>query len=114
MQGGATPGPTPGRGEGLSRVGPHDEPERVEHARALARRHVGIPPRRAGRHLPAALSFWLRGADRGTPRRIDASSRLPRNGEHNMAVDEAKLNEFMGNFVRDMGAVAHAATVVVG
>lgn len=31
-----------------------------------------------------------------------------------MAVDEAKLNEFMGNFVRDMGAVAHAATVVVG
>jgi hypothetical protein len=31
-----------------------------------------------------------------------------------MAIDEAKLNEFMGNFVRDMGAVAHAATVVVG
>ncbi len=31
-----------------------------------------------------------------------------------MAIDEAKLNDFMGNFVRDMGAVAHAATVVVG
>ena len=31
-----------------------------------------------------------------------------------MAIDEAKLNEFMGNFVRDMGAVVHAATVVVG
>jgi hypothetical protein len=31
-----------------------------------------------------------------------------------MAIDEAKLNEFMANFVRDMGAVAHAATVVVG
>lgn len=31
-----------------------------------------------------------------------------------MAIDEAKLNEFMGNFVRDLGAVAHAATVIVG
>ncbi len=31
-----------------------------------------------------------------------------------MAIDEAKLNDFMANFVRDMGAVAHAATVVVG
>ena len=31
-----------------------------------------------------------------------------------MAIDEAKLNEFMGNFVHDMGAVAHAATVVIG
>ncbi len=31
-----------------------------------------------------------------------------------MAIDEAKLNEFMGNFVRDMGAVAHASTVVIG
>jgi SAM-dependent methyltransferase len=31
-----------------------------------------------------------------------------------MAIDEAKLNEFMGNFVRDMGAVAHAATVAIG
>ena len=31
-----------------------------------------------------------------------------------MAVDEAKLNEFMGNFVRDMGAIAHACTVVIG
>jgi len=31
-----------------------------------------------------------------------------------MAIDEAKLNEFMGNFVRDMGAVAHAATVTIG
>ena len=28
-----------------------------------------------------------------------------------MAIDETKLNEFMNNFVRDMGAVAHAATV---
>ncbi len=31
-----------------------------------------------------------------------------------MALNEAKLNEFMGNFVRDMGAVAHAATIVIG
>jgi len=31
-----------------------------------------------------------------------------------MAINEAKLNDFMGNFVRDMGAVAHAATIVVG
>ena len=31
-----------------------------------------------------------------------------------MAIDEARLNDFMNNFVRDMGAVAHAATVVVG
>ena len=31
-----------------------------------------------------------------------------------MAIDEAKLNEFMGNFVRDLGAVAHATTVVIG
>lgn len=31
-----------------------------------------------------------------------------------MAIDEAKLNEFMGNFVHDLGAVMHAATIVVG
>ncbi len=31
-----------------------------------------------------------------------------------MAVDEAKLNEFMGRFVGDLGAVMHAARVVVG
>ena len=31
-----------------------------------------------------------------------------------MAINEARLNEFMGNFVRDMGAVAHAATVLIG
>ena len=31
-----------------------------------------------------------------------------------MAIDESKLNEFMGNFVRDMGAVAHASTIVIG
>ena len=31
-----------------------------------------------------------------------------------MAIDEAKLNEFMGNFVHDLGAVLHAATIVVG
>jgi SAM-dependent methyltransferase len=31
-----------------------------------------------------------------------------------MAIDETKLNEFMGNFVRDMGAVAHASTIVIG
>ncbi len=31
-----------------------------------------------------------------------------------MAIDEAKLNEFMGRFVGDLGAVAHAATVVIG
>lgn len=31
-----------------------------------------------------------------------------------MAIDEAKLNAFMGHFVQDIGAVLHAATVVVG
>ncbi len=31
-----------------------------------------------------------------------------------MAIDENKLNDFMGNFVRDIGAVLHAATIVVG
>ena len=31
-----------------------------------------------------------------------------------MAINEGKLNEFMGRFVNDLGAVAHAATVVVG
>ena len=31
-----------------------------------------------------------------------------------MAINEERLNEFMGNFVRDLGAVAHAATLVIG
>jgi SAM-dependent methyltransferase len=31
-----------------------------------------------------------------------------------MAINETKLNEFMGRFVGDLGAVAHAATVVIG
>ena len=31
-----------------------------------------------------------------------------------MAIDETKLNDFMGRFVGDIGAVMHAATVVVG
>jgi 2-polyprenyl-3-methyl-5-hydroxy-6-metoxy-1,4-benzoquinol methylase len=31
-----------------------------------------------------------------------------------MAIDETKLNEFMGKFVGDLGAVMHAATIVVG
>jgi SAM-dependent methyltransferase len=31
-----------------------------------------------------------------------------------MAIDETKLNAFMGSFVNDLGAVMHAATVVVG
>lgn len=31
-----------------------------------------------------------------------------------MAVDQAKLDAFIGNFVRDLGAVMHAATIVVG
>ncbi len=31
-----------------------------------------------------------------------------------MAIDETKLNAFMGKFVGDLGAVMHAATVVVG
>jgi hypothetical protein len=31
-----------------------------------------------------------------------------------MAIDESKLNEFLGKFVGDLGAVMHAATVVVG
>jgi SAM-dependent methyltransferase len=35
-------------------------------------------------------------------------------GDIDMALDESKLNEFMGRFVHDLGAVMHAATVVVG
>jgi len=31
-----------------------------------------------------------------------------------MAINEAKLNDFMGQFVHDFGAVMHAATIVVG
>lgn len=31
-----------------------------------------------------------------------------------MAINEEKLNAFMGGFVRDIGAVMHAATIVVG
>lgn len=31
-----------------------------------------------------------------------------------MAIDEAKLNAFMQGFVHDLGAVAHAATIIVG
>ena len=31
-----------------------------------------------------------------------------------MAIGETKLNAFMGNFVHDLGAVMHAATIVVG
>jgi SAM-dependent methyltransferase len=31
-----------------------------------------------------------------------------------MAIDEGKLNAFMGKFVGDLGAVMHAATIVVG
>ncbi len=31
-----------------------------------------------------------------------------------MAIDEARLNAFMGRFVGDLGAVMHAATIVVG
>ena len=31
-----------------------------------------------------------------------------------MAIDEGKLGAFMGNFVHDLGAVMHAATIVVG
>ena len=31
-----------------------------------------------------------------------------------MALDEAKLNAFMGRFVGDFGAALHAATIVVG
>lgn len=31
-----------------------------------------------------------------------------------MAIDDAKLNAFMGNLVNNLGAVMHAATIVVG
>lgn len=34
--------------------------------------------------------------------------------EDNMAIDEAKLNEFIGKFAGDLGAVLHAATVLIG
>jgi 2-polyprenyl-3-methyl-5-hydroxy-6-metoxy-1,4-benzoquinol methylase len=41
---------------------------------------------------------------------------LPSNGfkELAVAVDQAKLEAFMGKFVGDLGAVAHAATIVLG
>jgi 2-polyprenyl-3-methyl-5-hydroxy-6-metoxy-1,4-benzoquinol methylase len=39
---------------------------------------------------------------------------VPPQKEADMAIDQAKLDEFMGNFVRDLGAVMHAATIVVG
>jgi SAM-dependent methyltransferase len=31
-----------------------------------------------------------------------------------LAIDQSRLNDFMGGFVRDLGAVMHAATIVVG
>lgn len=31
-----------------------------------------------------------------------------------MALDQNKVNAFMGNFVHDLGVVFHAATIVVG
>ena len=31
-----------------------------------------------------------------------------------MAVDESKLNEFLGQFVQDLGATMHAGMVVLG
>ena len=31
-----------------------------------------------------------------------------------MAINETKLNDFMGRFVGDLGAVMHAATIAVG
>ena len=31
-----------------------------------------------------------------------------------MAIDEAKLNDFIGAFAQDLGAVLHAATVLIG
>ena len=31
-----------------------------------------------------------------------------------MPIDQAKLDAFMGNFVKDLGAVMHAATIVIG
>jgi SAM-dependent methyltransferase len=34
--------------------------------------------------------------------------------EERMAIDDAKLNQFMGRFVGDLGAVMHAATIVLG
>jgi hypothetical protein len=30
------------------------------------------------------------------------------------AIDTAKLDQFLGKFVNDMGATAHAATVLLG
>ena len=47
-------------------------------------------------------------------RLAERAGRQINRGEQAMALDEAKLNDFMGNFVRDFGAVLHAATIVVG
>src|ERR1700704_967936 len=50
----------------------------------------------------------------GTPADGSAGHSFKPLGDSAMAMDEAKLNEFMGKFVGDLGAVMHAATVVVG
>src|SRR5262245_40684878 len=42
------------------------------------------------------------------------SARVPRPGGHPMAIDEARLEEFIGQFAGDFGAALHASTVVVG
>jgi ubiquinone/menaquinone biosynthesis C-methylase UbiE len=44
--------------------------------------------------------------------RTIASRSFPQ--EEIMAIDQAKLDQFMGMFVHDLGAVMHAATIVVG
>jgi SAM-dependent methyltransferase len=60
-----------------------------------------------GRTIPAT----------GTQRRSSLRNQiaLSKQGkEQRMAIDTARLDAFMGNFVHDLGAVMHAATVVVG
>src|ERR1700704_1556872 len=50
----------------------------------------------------------------GTPADGSAGHSFKPLGDSAMAIDESKLNEFMGKFVGDLGAVMHAATIVVG
>jgi SAM-dependent methyltransferase len=51
----------------------------------------------------------------GTPVLLDSGEvEVVERGDSTMALDEARVEEFVGRFVTDMAAAAHAATVTVG
>lgn len=62
---------------------------------------------------------WATGLGGGARRHTAAGAAAAQGSAHArkgqaMAINEEKLNAFMGRFVQDLGAVMHAATVVVG